>query len=247
MSYALEFYSLSWDTLKTALSERKRELVRAIAERQWERLLEGEARGLAADRDDDEIGLKDTDLLFEDALDEIAEAMAERQTPGLDPPDVSDNAALVLAAFVRHLGTPVGGIAEDQTVTHDPELQLAFREALLDGVVGACYGDLQLGERLAARPLFGLFHLDFLAWGGLTKEELAELAAKYRLTDATKRGTDWEDVADHVEAWLAAIVKALDKAAKAERDLVTLYFTSPHHEALREKLHDALHDELIED
>jgi len=247
MSYALEFYSVSWDALKAALTERKRELSRAIAERQWERLLEGEARGLATDRDDDEIALHDTDLLFEDALEEIAEAMTERQAPGLDPPDVSDNAALVFAAFVRHLGTPVGRIAEDEAVAHDPELQLAFREALLDGVVGACYGDLQLGEQLAARPLFGLFHLDFLAWGGLTQEELRELVAKYQLTDATKRGADWEDVADHVEAWLAAIVDALGRAASAKRDLVTLYFTSPYHETLGEKLHDALHDALIED
>jgi len=247
MSYALEFYSLSWDTLKAALSERKPELARTIAERQWERLIEQDAKGLAADRDDDAIGLEEADLLFEDALYEMAEAMAEQHAPGFDPPDVSDNAALVFAAFVRHFGTPVGRIAEDTAAAHDPELQLAFREALLDGVVGACYGDLQLGERLAARPLFGLFHLDFLAWGGLTQGELRELAAKYRLTDATKRGADWQDVADHVEAWLAAIVKALGAAAEANRDLVTLYFTSPHHETLRERIHDALHDELIED
>jgi len=247
MSYALDFYSLSWDALKTALTERKPELARAVAERQWERLIEGDARGLASDRDDDGISLGEADLLFEDALEEIAEAMAANQAPGLDPPDVSDNAALVFAAFVRHLGTPVGRIAADEATAHDPELQLAFRAALLDGIVGARYGDLQLGEKLAARPLFGLFHLDFLAWGGLAQTELRELAAKYKLTDATRRGVDRQAVADHAGVWLAEIIKALGTAANANRDLVTLYFTSPYHETLSEKIHDAFHDELVED
>jgi len=247
MSYALEFYSLSWDALKTALTERKPELLHAIAAQQWEALVRRDALGLTSDRDDDEIALDDTELLFTHALDEIAEAMAEKRTPGQDPPDVSDNAALVVAALVRHLGKQVGRIGQGGTVAHDPEVQLAFREALLDGVAGACYGDLQLGEKLAARPLFGLFHLDFLAWGGLTQQELRELARKFKLTDATKLGPDWQDVADHVEAWLDAIVKSLNAAATAGSDLVTLYFTTPQHETLRERFHDAFHDELVED
>jgi len=247
MSYALEFYSLSWDALRTALAKCKPELVRAVAEGQWQRLVREDARGLASDRDDDAIALGDTERLFKNALDEICEAMAQKGTPDFDPPDVSDNAALVFAAFVRHLGALVGRIAADEAVAHDPELQLAFREALLDGVVGACYGDLQLGEKLAARPLLGLFHLDFLAWGGLTQQELRELVGKYKLTNAARQSVDWQDVADHAEAWLEAATKALGTAANAKRDLVTLYFTSPHRESLREKFHDAFHDELLED
>ena len=247
MSYALEFYSISWDALKAALTDRKPKLLRAVAQQQWQQLVRGDALGLAANRDDEAIPLEDTDLLFEDALEEIEDAMVPQRAPALDPPEIGDNAALLFAGMVRQLGTPVGRIAQDQAVAHDPELQLAFREALLDGVVGACYGDLQFGEKLAARPLFGLFHLDFLAWGGLTQQELQDLVAKYRLSDATRRGPDWRDVSDHVEAWLDAIVKAVAAAAEAKLDLVTLYFTAPHHATFGEKVHDALQGELIED
>jgi len=247
MSYALEFYSISWDALKAALTDRKPKLLRAVAQQQWQQLVRGDALGLAANRDDEAIPLEDTDLLFEDALEEIEDAMVPQRAPGLDPPEIGDNAALLFAGMVRQLGTPVGRIEQDQAVAHDPELQLAFREALLDGVVGACYGDLQFGEKLAARPLFGLFHLDFLAWGGLTQQELQDLVAKYRLSDATRRGPDWQDVSDHVEAWLDAIVKAVAAAAEAKLDLVTLYFTAPHHATFGEQVHDALQGELIED
>jgi hypothetical protein len=247
MSFALEFYSLSWDTLKAALAERKPDLIRAIVDRQWQDLIEGDALGLVRERDDDAIAMEDADLLFADALNEIAEAMAQKRTADRDPPDVSDNAALVFAAFVQHLGTPVGRIAHEAAAAHDPELPLAFREAFLDGVAGTCLGDLQLGEKLAARPLFGLFHLDYVAWGGLTQQELGERLAKYALIDATKRGEDWQDVADHAEAWLDALVNALRRAAAAKRDLVTLYLINPHHESLRDKFRDAFHDALVED
>jgi len=247
MSYALEFYSISWDALKAALVGRKPKILRAVAAQQWLPLVRGDALGLAANRDDEGVPLEDTDLLFEDALEEIEDAITDHAPLGLDPPEIGDNAALFFAALVRQLGTPVGRIAQDQAVAHDPELQLAFRAALLDGVVGSCYGDLQLGEKLAARPLFGLFHLDFLAWGGLTQQELQDLVAKYRLSGAIRRGPDWADVSDHAEAWLAAIVKAVAAAADAKSDLVTLYFTAPHHETFAEKFHDALHDELVED
>ena len=39
MSFALEFYSLSWDALKSALTQRKPELIAAAQAQQWDRLV----------------------------------------------------------------------------------------------------------------------------------------------------------------------------------------------------------------
>lgn len=248
MTYALEFYSLPWNTLRTALAQRKPDLIRSVQNQQWDKLIEGDARGLAEDRDDDRVRLQEVDLVFAEALDEIAEAMARRPTPGQDPPDIGDDAALVFAAFVRHLGKRVGRIAQDRSEARDPGLLLVFRETFLNGVAGACFGDHQLGEKLAARPIFGCFHLDFLGWGGLTQAELAELVAKYALTDATKQDEDWAGTHGNAQAWLDALVAALRAAADAKRDLVTLYMTAPHHyRSFGEELRDVRRSALSDD
>jgi hypothetical protein len=232
VSYTLEFYSLSWDTLRKALAERKPELVEAVIEKQWEKLFENtdlRPKSLLGDREDEDIGSEHAEALFADALDEIAEAMKQKLPVDHDPPDISDNAALVFSAFVRHLGTPVGTLAHDGTVAHDQLLPLMFREMFLDGVAGSCFGDHKLGEKLAARTMFGLFHLDFLSWGGLTQQEMTELLPKYQLTAAEKQDEEWEAVAEHAEAWLDTLVKSMRAAAKAKGDLVTLYLTVQHH------------------
>lgn len=246
MSYALEFYSLSWNTLKSALTLRKPDMLEAVQTQQWDKLIQSDA--LAEDRDDDRMSLQDVDPLFADALDEIAEAMTRKPTPGQDPPDLGDDAALVFAAFVRQLGKPVGRIAQDISEARDPGQLLVFRETFLNGVAGACFGDRQLGEKLAARPLFGLFHLDYLGWGGLTQAELNELVAKYALTDAMKREEDWASTKGRAQAWLDALIGSLRAAAAAKRDLVTLYLMAPHHyrsfgEELRDVRRSALNDD----
>jgi hypothetical protein len=232
VSYTLEFYSLSWDTLGKALAERKPELVEAIIEKQWDRLFENtdlRPRSLVGDREDEDIGSEHAEGLFADALDEIAEAMKRKLPPDRDPPDISDNAALVFSAFVRQLGKPVGRLAHDGTVAHGELLPLMFREMFLDGVAGSCFGDHKLGEKLAARTMFGLFHLDFLSWGGLTQRELSELLPKYKLSAEEKQDEEWEAVAEHAEAWLDTMVTSMRDAAAAKSDLVTLYLTVQHH------------------
>src|SRR5579864_5624723 len=187
MSFSLEFYSLSWDTLKAALIQRKPELIQAVEDRQWDRLMDETD---LAQNDDDKGGTgMGQEAMFADGLDEIAEAMAAKPPVQGDPPDVGDNAALVFAAVIRQLGTPVGAISHSGSVVRDKdgEFPLDFRTMFLDGVAGSCFGDHEFGEKLAARPLFGLFHLDFLSWGGLTQREINDLLGKYALTPAIKQ------------------------------------------------------------
>ncbi len=244
MSFSFEFYSLSWNTLKAALIQRKPELIRAVQERQWDKLL---ADTDLARNDDDKGGVgMGREALFADGFDEIAEAMARKVPARGDPPDVGDNAALVTAAVIRHLGKPVGAISHRGSVVRDKdgEFPLDFHAAFLDGVAGACFKDHELGEKLAARPLFGLFHLDFLSWGGLSQREIGDLLGKYALPPDIKQDEDWQAVAQNAEAWLNEIVKSLKAAAAAKTDLVTLYLSAPEHYS---SYRDELADEAIED
>ena len=243
MSYALEFYSLSWDALKTALTERKPEVIARIQDRQWDKLIESDGLGEVGDRSERAL-LRSADLVFADALDEIAEAMKRAPTaPDHDPPELGDRAALVFAAFVRQLGTPIGGIAHDASQAREPGLGVVFRGTFLDGVAGGCFGDHQLGEKLAARPVLGLFHIDLLGWGGLSAQELEAMLPKYALTDAVKRDQDWSDCRGYAETWLAVLLQSLRAAAAAKRDLVTLYLTGRHRYAsFGEELRDIRKD-----
>lgn len=241
MSFTFEFYSLSWDTLKAALSQRKPELIRAVQELQWDRLAAD--TDLARNNDDtgaDGLLLKD-ETVFADGLDEIAEAMAQKIPPGHEPPDIGDDAALVVAAVVRQLGKPVGAIRHAGSVARDQdgEIPMDFRAMFLDGVAGSCFKDHGLGEKLAARPLFGLFHLDFLSWGGLTLQEINDLLPKYALPEEEKRDEEWQAIADQAEGWLNELVKSLRAAAAAKTDLVTLHLTvAEHFSSFRDKLTD---------
>ena len=231
MSFALEFYSLSWDALKSALTQRKPELIAAVEAQQWDRLINDTD---LVHNDSDVVGadangeVQSEEVVFADGFDEIAEAMAQKLPPGHEPPDVGDNAALVVAAMVRHLGKPVGKIQHTASVIHDQdgEVPMDFYAMFLDGVAGSAFNDHALGDKLMARPLFGLFHLDFLSWGGLTQAEIAALLPKYALTPAEQQDEEWQAIADNAQGWLDALVAALREAAAARSDLVTLYLTS---------------------
>lgn len=257
MSYALEFYSLSWAALKSALKQRKPELVATLRDQQWSRLLEDcdlgqktahgflhRARLALFHQSDDEHGpWENIDAFIERGLDEIGEAMS-RDVPGHEPVEISEGAALVVAAVVRQLGKPVGAIRHEGSVAADRGLPIDFRTLFLDGVVGACFRDHGLGEKLAARPLFGLFHLDFVSWGGLSREETEALLRNYALSDDEKRDPEWQTVAAYADAWLAEMVRSLRGALAAEGDLVTLYLTVQRHFT---SFADELQDELIDD
>src|SRR5260370_848568 len=89
MSFSLEFYSLSWNTLKSALIQRKPELIRAVQERQWDRLLTDTD---LARNNDDKGGLgMGPEAIFADGFDEIADAMAAQLPPRGDPPDIKQD------------------------------------------------------------------------------------------------------------------------------------------------------------
>lgn len=232
MTFALEFYSLSWDALKSALTERKPELITKVQAEQWHKLLND--TDLAHNDDDAGAsvnGEPNEDIVFADGFDEIAEAMAWKLPPGHDPPDIGDNGALVVASLIRHLGKPLGTIQHDASVFHDKggQLPMDFVSLFLGGIAGSCFNDHELGDKLVARPLFGLFHLDFLSWGGLTQSEIAALLPKYALTPAEKQDEEWQGIAEHAESWLNTLVAALRAAAAAKTDLVTLYLTTQHH------------------
>jgi hypothetical protein len=109
MSYTLEFYSLSWDDLRKALAERKPELIAAVIEKQWDRLFDNtdlRPQSLLGDDEDEDIASEHADALFADALDEIAEAMKRKLPVDHDPPDISDNAALVFSAISASRSAP---------------------------------------------------------------------------------------------------------------------------------------------
>jgi hypothetical protein len=251
MSFVLEFYSLSWDVLKAAVKERKPELARAIENKQWSRLLH-----------DTDLGQPTHHLLFDepnpylsrptstiaDGFDLIAEAMAQKTSPDHDPPDVDDHAALVFAAIVRELGTPVGAIRHAGSVVQDEdgELPIDFHAMFLDGVAGASFQDHALGEKLTARPMFGLFHLDLLSWGGLTRQELAALLAKYAPPSEEEKDDDeYIAVEPFIEAWLNDLLAALRAADTAKTDLVTLHLTvQEHYASFREELEDEAREDL---
>lgn len=251
MSFALEFYSLSWDTLKTALTQRKPELLLAIENTQWSRLLQETDLGqpthhLFSDEASSFSG--DPGPMIADGLDEIAEAMAQKVPPDHDPPEISDSAALVFAAMVRQLGKPIGAIRHVGSVVRDEdgELPIDFHAMFLDGVAGACFQDHALGERLAARTLFGLFHLDFLSWGGLTQQEIAQLLPKYAPpSEEEKDDEEYIAVEPYVEGWLNDLVNALRAAAAAKADVVTLQLTvQEHYTSMREELGDEVREDL---
>lgn len=251
MSFALEFYSLSWDTLKTALTQRKPELLAALEDQQWPRLLVDTDLGqpthhLFSDEASSFSG--NAGPMIADGLDEIAEAMAQKVLPEHDPPDISDNAALVFAAMIRQLGKPVGAIRHLGSVARDEdgEVPMYFHAMFLDGVAGACFQDHTLGERLSARTLFGLFHLDFLSWGGLTQKEIAELLPKYAPpSEEEKDDEEYIAVEPFVEGWLNDLVNALRAAAAAKSDLVTLQLTvQEHFTSFGEEIKDETRDDF---
>jgi hypothetical protein len=233
MSFALEFYSLSWDALKAALSQRNPELLQAIEDRQWPKLLEDSDLGqpdhhlLPFPHDEDSPLLQAAGEHIRDGFDEIAAAMAQTLPPHHEPPEISENAALVFAAAVRQLGKPVGAIAHEGSVLRDKdgELPVDFRAMFLNGVAGSCFRDHELGENLAARPLFGVFHLDFLSWGGLAQREIDTLLANFGLPDAEKQDDEWRAFASFAQGWLNQLLSSLRHAQSAKTDLVTLYLT----------------------
>jgi hypothetical protein len=257
VSFALEFYSLSWAALRAALSQRKPELIAALRDRQWTQLLEDCDLGqktphgflhcarlaLFHQRGGEQGPWENVDALIAGGLDEIAEAMS-RDIPGHEPMELSEGAALVIAALIRQLGKPVGAIRHDGSIARDRGLFMDFRTMFLDGVAGSCFGDHRLGENLAARPLFGLMHLDFLSWGGVARQEIDDLLRKFSLGDEQRQEEEWQAIAAHAETWLAQLLTSLRAAAAAKSDLVTLYLTVQKHFTA---FGDALEDELVED
>jgi hypothetical protein len=257
VSFALEFYSLSWAALRSALSQRKPELIAALRDRQWTRLLEDcdlgqktphgflhAARLALFHRQGEEQGpWENVDALIAGGLDEIAEAMS-RGTTGRELVEVSEGAALVVAAMVRQLGKRLGAIRHDGTARRDRGLPVDFRTMFLDGIAGSCFDDHRLGENLAARPLFGLMHLDFLSWGSLSRGEIDTLLRKYSLGQEHWQDEEWQAIAPDAETWLEELVTSLRDAAAAKSDLVTLYVTVQKHFT---SFGDALEDELVED
>jgi len=237
MRFALECYALSWDALKAALSQRQPELLQAVEHQQWSKLL-----------DDTDLGRPDHHLLpypheevgvharsipsaIVHGFDEIAETVARKPSANQDPPEISDNAALVFAGVVRQMGKPLGALRHEASAAKDQdgESLVDFRAMFLNGVAGSCFKDHGLGENLAARPLFGLFHLDFLSWGGLTKGEIDGLLANYALPDAEREDEEWQAIAGSAETWLNQLVGALRNAQATKTDLVTLYLSVQAH------------------
>jgi hypothetical protein len=251
MSFALEFYSLSWDTLKAALTQRKPDVLLALENQQWPRLLKDTDLGqpthhLLSDEPNPLSGHAAPAIA--DGLDEIAEAMAQKVPPGHDPPEIGDTPALVFAAMVRQLGKPLGAIRHDGSVVRDQggELPMDFHAMFLDGVAGACFQDHTLGETLSARPLFGLFHLDFLSWGGLTQREIGALLPKYAPpSEDEKQDEEYRAIAPYAQGWLTDLVAALRAAAAAKTDLVTLQLTvQEHFGSFREELEDEVREDF---
>ena len=116
MSFSLEFYSLRWDDLKTALSNRDPQIIEAVKAQQWNRILSeddlGERPHFIGSHlyHDPDRPWENVDAVFGNAFAEIADVMSRATAPDHIPPDISNDAALVVAAFIAQLGKPTGSI-----------------------------------------------------------------------------------------------------------------------------------------
>jgi len=232
MSFSLEFYSLNWEDLRKALSSPDPQLLQAVKTQQWNRILAEDDLGeqphfIGSHLDDDnDRRREDVDGVFRNALAEIADVMSRATAPDHIPPDISDDAALVVAAFIAQLGKPMGVVRHDVVDQEESQLRFNFREVFLDGYVGVCFKEPRLGEYLAARPLFGLYHLSFVSWGGLSQKEMNDLLATYSPVEATG---DWDEIAGFAKDWISALVKALQHTAASGSELVTILCVDQEH------------------
>lgn len=196
MGYSLEFYSLSWHTLRAKVAARRPEvLAGAWAQAEAGTFYEGRAERPRA--------------VWARALDELSGALARAGPDAAEPVVLSDDAGLALVAVVRHLGRYHGA------VVHASASGEAFLDGFLGGVAARLLAEPNLTELLTARPLLGLASDVFPSWGGLSASEL------HRMLQPDLPSPD--GLEDSFRSWLEDLAALLRDAADDRSDLVTLY------------------------
>ena len=202
MGYLLEFYSLDWSELRGLLG--------SGGESTFEETLAAGGRVFAGSpgaRENWQAALRD--LLAGQRGPELA----ARGPEPLDIPPEEPTAAeaLALVAVLRAHFDRVGEIIH--TTRGGPK----FRHMFTPDFTPALFNSADLLGMLLERPLFGLAPRNYPFWGGLKKEELAQLVGG-------RAGDELPPVRDpDYEIWLYQLNELLLDAAARQTDLVTLY------------------------
>jgi hypothetical protein len=124
---------------------------------------------------------------------------------------VSRIRALLMEELIRQCGDSLG-LVSHAAGSSAQFLREPFEYLDASGLLGP-----NKAVYLTDRPLFRQWYPSSPSWGGLTRQEIAQLQlAKIALADPDSGDTD-------VNSWVRDVMSALEYAAEWERDLVTLY------------------------
>jgi len=142
---------------------------------------------------------------WSDAAGRVRSALAARRLTPID-----DDGALFILAHARVIGRPLG------TLIHTSLAGDLFRGSFLGETAAGWFGVPDLGDRLIARPLFGLTRTEYPCWGGLSAAEVAGLDLE---REPDEPG---EDDDEDMRGWLFDLIDAL-RECRAGEDVLALY------------------------
>lgn len=199
MGYAIEFYSLDWPRLGSAFGSGNAAILPTLAARRTQLMAGDPGRGT------------NWAHALEDFIHGRSGPVRRDGSPGPAPRRVTPDEAVAIAFLVRLAGRRIG------EVQHSTRGGRAFRNLLERGALTTVLPQLPWTRHILRRPLCGLVSDDYPTWGGLTRRELAQLQQTGKLSPPLA-------LSDPDEAsWACDLLLALDDAAQAGQDLVTLY------------------------
>jgi hypothetical protein len=199
VSLSLEFYTVSWAQVQTAIGCRRRRLfseIRDQTDAYFEEWFEPE----------DFEGGPDIEAGLERWI-EGEVAMGETLPHRVE--HLGD--ALGFVALTRFYGRQIGSL--NHTITSGD----LFRESFLLGAAQQLLNPPFSLEELISRPILRYESEDFPFWGGLSNTELSALRSKLQEDAPT-----WEADPD-IDTWLLELWNALGAAVEEGQDLITIY------------------------
>jgi hypothetical protein len=202
VGYTLDFFSLDWKRLREALGSGDRTLFDEV------RQGAGAVPFASAARH----GYDCQKALESLIMGQRGRVMRTRgvDTVGEESQAATPDLAVAFTALLETLGQTVGQLI------HNSAAGPAFRDQFLPRAQNALKCPLDLNF-LIERPLFGIVHEDYPAWGGLRRSEVVEVLGKQALDELPEMDDTDED------EWLYELVEALRYSRQSGVDLVTLY------------------------
>lgn len=127
-----------------------------------------------------------------------------------EPETVTAEVAIAFCALIETLGQTAG------QVIHNSAAGTAFRDRFLFQAQVVLQSPVDL-DRLIQRPLFGIVHEGYPAWGGLSRAEVAQVLSRHPLEELPEMEDSDQD------EWLYGILEALQHSRQAGVDSITLY------------------------